>query len=37
VFDLFTSDKKNGSWSNEISLIYTMPFKKKNLCPVVYW
>lgn len=37
VFDLFTSDRKNGSWSNEISLIYTMPFKKKNLCPVVYW
>lgn len=37
VFDLFTSDKLNGSWSNEISLIYTMPTKKKSLCPVVYW
>lgn len=37
VFDLFTSDKLNGSWSNELSLIYTMPFKKKDLCPVVYW
>ena len=37
VFDLFTSDRQNGSWSNEISLIYTMPTKKKDLCPVVYW
>jgi hypothetical protein len=38
IFDLFTSDKKNGSWSNEISLIYTFPQEnKKNRCPVVYW
>lgn len=37
VFDLFTSDKKNGSWSNELSLIYTMPAKKKCECPVTYW
>lgn len=37
VFDLFTSDKKNGSWSNELSLIYTMPTKKECLCPVTYW
>ena len=37
VFDLFTSDKLNGSWSNEMSLIYTMPTKKKSLCPVTYW
>ncbi len=37
IFDLFTSHKKNGSWSNEISFIYTLPHKKKDLCPVVYW
>lgn len=37
VFDLFTSDRQNGSWSNELSLIYTLPAKKKDLCPVVYW
>ena len=37
VFDLFTSNKKNGSWSNELSLIYTMPAKKKCECPVTYW
>ncbi|MBO4371214.1 MAG: PorP/SprF family type IX secretion system membrane protein [Paludibacteraceae bacterium] len=37
IFDLYTQTKKNGSWSNEISLIYTIPTKKKDLCPVVYW
>lgn len=38
IFDIFASDKKNGSWSNEISLIYTFPQQnKKNRCPVVYW
>ncbi len=37
TFDLFTSKLDNGSWSNEISLVYTMPTKKKSLCPVVYW
>ena len=26
-----------GAWSNELSLIYTMPAKKKCECPVTYW
>lgn len=37
IFDLYASSKKNGSWSNEISCIYTIPTKKKDLCPVIYW
>ena len=37
IFDFNISAKKNGSWSNELSLIYTLPNKKKDLCPVTYW
>ena len=34
---LVSRQSENGSWSNEISIIYTIPTKKKDLCPVVYW
>lgn len=37
VYDLFTSKKKNGSWSQELSLIYVINRKEKFPCPVVYW
>ncbi|HOI26642.1 MAG TPA: PorP/SprF family type IX secretion system membrane protein [Paludibacteraceae bacterium] len=37
VYDLFTSSKKNGSWSHEISLIYIIQNDEKYPCPVVYW
>ena len=38
IYDLFTSTKKNGSWSHEISLIYIWePEEKPYTCPVVYW
>ena len=38
VFDFFVGgSKRNGSWSNEISLMYVIPTKRKDLCPVVYW
>lgn len=37
VFDFFTGDKGNGSWSHEISLIYTFNKHEKYPCPVVYW
>ncbi len=37
IFDLYASSKKNGSWSNEIAVLYTIPTKKKDLCPVIYW
>lgn len=37
VFDFFTGDKQNGSWSHEISLIYIFHKNEKYPCPVVYW
>ncbi len=37
VYDLFTSQKKNGSWSHEIALIYIIRTVEKYPCPVVYW
>ena len=37
IFDFNMATQKNGSWSNELSLIYTLPNKKKDLCPVTYW
>lgn len=37
IYDLFTSDEKNGSWSHEISLIYIIQKKERYPCPVVYW
>ena len=37
IFDFYFARKKNGSWSNEISLMYVLPTKRKDLCPVVYW
>jgi len=37
VYDLFTSSKKNGSWSHEISIIYIIQTHEKYPCPVVYW
>ena len=37
VYDLFTSKRKNGSWSQELSLIYIINKKEKFPCPVVYW
>ncbi|MFA6779345.1 MAG: type IX secretion system membrane protein PorP/SprF, partial [Paludibacteraceae bacterium] len=37
VYDLFTSSKKNGSWSHEISIIYIIQKHEKYPCPVVYW
>jgi type IX secretion system PorP/SprF family membrane protein len=37
IYDLFTSNKKNGSWSHEISLIYIFRKDEKFPCPVTYW
>lgn len=37
TFDLFTSDKLNGSWSHQIDLIYIIQIKEKYPCPMVYW
>jgi type IX secretion system PorP/SprF family membrane protein len=37
VYDLFTSKKKNGSWSHEISLIYILEKQERYPCPVTYW
>ncbi len=37
VYDLFTSHKKNGSWSHEIALIYIIRTVERYPCPVVYW
>ncbi len=37
TFDVFASSKENGSFSHELSMVYTIPTKKKDLCPVVYW
>lgn len=37
VYDLFTSSKKNGSWSHEINFIYIYQKHEKYPCPVVYW
>ncbi len=37
VYDLFTSSKKNGSWSHEISFIYIIKKVEKYPCPVTYW
>ncbi len=37
VYDLFTSSKKNGSWSHEINFIYIYNKKEKYPCPVTYW
>lgn len=37
VYDLFTSQKKNGSWSHEIALIYIIRTVERYPCPVVYW
>ncbi len=38
IYDFFTSSKKNGSWSHEISLIYILPMEEKPYsCPVIYW
>ncbi len=38
VYDLFTArQKKNGSWSHEINLIYIIRKHEKYPCPVVYW
>ncbi|MCQ2198977.1 MAG: PorP/SprF family type IX secretion system membrane protein [Paludibacteraceae bacterium] len=38
TYDLFTSQKSNGSWSHEFSIVYV--FVKKHFrysCPIVYW
>lgn len=37
IYDLFISDKRNGSWSHEISMMYVFRTKEKYPCPVVYW
>lgn len=37
VYDLFTSSKKNGSWSHEINFIYVYKKTEKYPCPVTYW
>lgn len=37
VYDLFTSSKKNGSWSHELTLIYIIKKTEKYPCPVTYW
>ena len=37
VYDLFTSSKKNGSWSHELTLIYIIKKIEKYPCPVTYW
>lgn len=37
VFDIFTSKKKNGSWSHELTLIYLIEKHEKYPCPVTYW
>lgn len=37
VFDLFTSKKRNGSWSHELNLIYIIEKQEKYPCPVTYW
>lgn len=37
VYDLFTSSKKNGSWSHEINFIYIYQKHERYPCPVVYW
>jgi type IX secretion system PorP/SprF family membrane protein len=37
IYDFFTSKKKNGSWSHEISFIYILKRTEKYPCPVVYW
>lgn len=37
VYDLFTSKKKNGSWSHEFNFIYIIKHVEKYPCPAVYW
>lgn len=38
IFDLYTSKKDNGSWSHELSLVYSIPPKHyRYSCPIVYW
>lgn len=37
IFDLPTYEKKNGSWSHEISLIYVIKHNERFPCPMVYW
>ncbi len=37
IYDLFTSKKKNGSWSHEISLIYIYKKHENYPCPITYW
>lgn len=37
VYDLFTSSKKNGSWSHEINFIYIYKKNEKYPCPVTFW
>ena len=38
TYDLFTTrQKKNGSWSHEMNMVYIIRKHEKYPCPVVYW
>lgn len=37
ICDFNVSTEGNGTWAHELSLIYVIKPKRKDLCPVVYW